>query len=123
MLWGVGLEGSLWLELGTAVLRPADDSAGDLRPFLPCLNLGPFVVIPEASMSHDLPGCDCHCSGCSAWPLGAQPSDRLCKRSHSPPILSRGTGLFEVPTLPVLWCMTRLSAAPGTLPLCLSRVA
>lgn len=35
MLWGLGLEGSPWLELGTAVLRPASDSPGDAWSFLP----------------------------------------------------------------------------------------
>lgn len=91
-------------------------------PSSPCLTLGPFEVIPEASMKPDLPGCDIllrmlsMAAGCSAlrWAL---PEESLST------YLSHGTRLFEVSTLPVLWCMTRLSAAPGTLPLCLSQVA
>lgn len=50
-------------------------------PSSPCLNLGPFVVMPEASMRHDLPGCDCPCPACSAWLLGAQPPQPLPEES------------------------------------------
>lgn len=120
---GSGAGGKPWLELGTQVsdlpvIQLVTSGSSSL-----CLNLGPFAVMPEASMRHDLPGCDCPYSGCSAWLLGSQHSHKLCQRSHFLPVLSHGTWLFEVPTPPALWCMTQLSAAPGTLPLCLSHVS
>lgn len=45
MLWGGGLEGNPWLELGTVVLRPASNSTGDVWSFLP-------VPEPEAICGH-----------------------------------------------------------------------
>lgn len=74
---GSGAGGKPWLELRTQVsdlpvtqLVTSDSSSL-------CLNLGPFAVMPEASMRHELPGCDCPYSRCSAWLLGAQHSHEL----------------------------------------------
>lgn len=51
MLWGAGLEGSPWLELGTVVLTPASDSAGDLWSFFPVSE--PGAICGHARSLHE----------------------------------------------------------------------
>lgn len=120
MLWGAGLQGSPWQVRRNAVLRPAVDSpVTSAPPASPGLDPGPFTVIHEASVVRNLPARD---SVNALWLLGAQPCDRLSERSHLPYVLSCGLWLFEVHTQPVLWCVTRLLAAPGSVPSCPSRV-
>lgn len=119
MLWGAGLQGSWWLVLRTMVLRPAGDSAGDL--WSSRLNLGPFVVMLEASLMHNSPVVPVTAPDAQRgyWVLTLVTSS---PRGVTTPLLCPvGPGsLKSHPACPVVH--DSANAAPGTLPSCPSHV-